>query len=162
MDKELQIIRQALLNEEEAVSFYTLAADRALSAEAREAFLALVAEEQKHIDWLGELYRSLTAGSSPDFTATKYPEPQPPVQYNWETIGRESGSLAVSVFGIGINLEKAAIDFYTAAARQSELAGAKALYEKLARWENQHLEAFQQEYDRLRDQWWEEQGFSPA
>lgn len=161
-EKELQIIRQALLNEQEAISFYHMAAAQALSAEAREAFLDLAAEEQQHIDWLKDLYSTLKNDSTPEIDTADYPEPTLPVQHNWQTIGRESGSLAVSVFGIGVNLEKAAIDFYTQAAQRTELAPARALYEKLVRWENLHLEKFQREYDRLRDQWWEEQGFSPA
>lgn len=159
---EVKIIRQALLNEQEAISFYTMAADQAKSEDAKEAFLELVAEEQQHVDWLMALYKGICENSVGTFDPSIFEEPSAPVQYDWKTIGRESGSLAVSVFGIGINMEKAAIDYYKEAARTTQLPAAKTLYEKLVRWEYQHLEQFQQEYDNLREEWWDQQGFSPS
>lgn len=159
---EVKIIRQALLNEQEAISFYTMAAGQAKSEEAKEAFLDLAAEEQKHVDWLMALYKSICEDSVGAFDPSVFDEPSAPVQYDWNTIGRESGSLGVSVFGIGITMEKAAIDYYSEAARTTELPAAKALYEKLVRWEYQHLEQFQKEYDKLREEWWDQQGFSPS
>lgn len=161
-NNELKILRQALINEQEGVSFYTMAAGQAKDKEAEAAFRELAAEEQMHIDWLLGLYRSICDDRIESFDPSEFEEPPAPVKYDWTTIGRESGSLAVSVFGIAINLEKAAIDFYTEAAKTTELPAAKALYEKLIRWEYQHLEQFQREYDNLRDEWWEQQGFSPA
>jgi len=159
---ELKIIRQALLNEQEGVDFYTLAAGRAALPEAREAFQQLAAEEQKHIDWLVALYKSIAQSNVQGFDPSIFEEPPAPGLYDWKKIGRESGSLAVSVFGIGINLEKAAIEFYSAAAEKTQLSAAKALYQILIRWENQHLEQFQRDYDALREEWWDKQGFSPA
>ncbi|MGI6364759.1 MAG: ferritin family protein [Bacillota bacterium] len=159
---ELKVIRQALINEQEAIGFYTMAAGQAKNKETETAFLELAAEEQMHIDWLLGLYRSISDRAAESFDPSEFEEPTAPVKYDLTTIGRESGSLAVSVFGIAVNLEKAAIDFYAEAARNTELPAAKALYEKLVRWESQHLEQFQKEYDRLRDEWWEQQGFSPA
>lgn len=159
--KELQIIRQALLNEHQAIEFYTLAAGKDNPADVREAFQQLAAEEQQHVEWLRDLYASIESEGAQSFDPATLAEPAP-LSYDAETIGRERGSLAVSVFGIGVKLEKAAIDYYTKAAAASELPAAKALYEKLIRWEYQHLEQFQKQYDLLRDEWWEQQGFSPA
>lgn len=160
--QELTIIRQALLNEQEGHDFYLLAAKQAASAEAREAFEQLAAEEQKHIDWLLDLYRSIKEERSERFDPSVYQEPPSPGLHNFRNIGRETGTLAVSVFGIGVNLEKAAIDFYTAAAEKTRLPAAKKLYELLIRWENQHLEQFQQEYNQLKEEWWDKQGFTPS
>lgn len=162
INKELTIIRQALLNEHEGQDFYTLAAKEATLDEARDAFESLAAEEQKHIDWLLDLYQSIKENRMENFDPSEYQEPPSPGLHNPKVIGRESGSLAVSVFGIGINLEKAAIDFYTAAAEKTTLPAAKDLYQLLIRWETQHLEQFEQEYDQLKEEWWDKQGFSPS
>ncbi|MDD2282152.1 MAG: ferritin family protein [Eubacteriales bacterium] len=159
---ELKIIRQALLNEQEGYDFYTLAANQVESQEAKEAFSQLAAEEQKHIEWLREMYKQLAANNPDGFDFTNIADPPAPGLYTKKNIGRESGSLAVSVFGIGVNMEKAAIDFYTAAAEQSQLPAAKRLYNNLIMWENQHLEKFLSEYESLKQDWWERQGFSPA
>jgi len=160
-NNELRIIRQALLNELEAHDFYTLAAGQAASPEAREAFEDLAAEEQKHIDWLRDLYKNITGNTIQDFDPS-FEEPSSPGLHNLDVIGRESGSLPVSVFGIGVNLEKAAVDYYSAAAEQTQLPAAKKLYQLLIRWEKQHLDQFQREYDRLREEWWDQQGFTPS
>lgn len=160
--KELQIIRQALINEQMAISYYTIAANQANSPQVKEAFEQLVSEEKDHIDWLMELHNSVAGKGLDDFDPNSFDEPQAPVSYDESTIGRESGSLAVSVYGIGINLEQAAIAYYRDAAAKTKIPKAKALYEKLVRWESQHLNKFQVEFDRLKEEWWEEQGFSPA
>src|SRR5690554_3511049 len=90
-NNELRIIRQALLNELEAHDFYTLAAGQAASPEAREAFEDLAAEEQKHIDWLRDLYKNITGNTIQDFDPS-FEEPSSPGLHNLDVIGRESGS----------------------------------------------------------------------
>ncbi|MTI94011.1 MAG: rubrerythrin [Firmicutes bacterium] len=159
---ELQILRQAILNEQEGYDFYSLAAAQTDLEEAREAFGQLAAEELKHIEWLRDLYGKIKANDPESFDLSKVEQPPAPGLYDWQNIGRESGSLAVSVFGIGINMEKAAIDFYSRAAEKTQLPAARELYKILIRWENQHLEQFQQDYDTLREEWWEKQGFTPS
>lgn len=102
---ELKIIRQALLNEQEGYDFYTLAGNQAESQEAKEAFSQLAAEEQKHIEWLREMYKQLAANNPDGFDFSKIADPPAPGLYTKKNIGRESGSLAVSVFGIGVNMD---------------------------------------------------------
>ena len=108
------------------------------------------------------MYESITNNNPDSFDLSTVEDPPAPGLYNWKNIGRESGSLAVSVFGIGINMEKAAIDFYAKAAQETELPVARELYQLLVKWESQHLEQFQQDYDVLKEDWWEKQGFSPS
>jgi rubrerythrin len=162
MYHELKIIRQALLNEQEGHDFYTLAAQQAENPEAKEAFDNLASEELNHIKWLREMYKKLAANNPDGFDFSTIDLPPVPGLYTAENIGRESGSIAVSVYGIAVNMEKAAIDFYTAAAEQTKVPAAARLYNNLILWENQHLEKFLSEYESLKQDWWQSQGFDPA
>jgi rubrerythrin len=161
--KELEIIRQAILNETEGYDFYAMAAAKSGAGEAGEAFRQLASEELKHIDWLKDLYLELKKDSSGSFEWTSMEEPpDSPEIFSWKNAGLEKGSLAVSVLGIGIQLERAAIEFYEKAGRETTIPAAKKLFDVLIKWEYQHLSQFQQDYDMLREEWWERQGFSPS
>jgi len=50
---------------------------------------------------------------------------------------------ADEVFGIGLEIEKNGMDFYTAAAEQTELPAAKKLFKELSEWEKQHVLIFE-------------------
>lgn len=159
---ELQVVRQAVLNETEGYNFYMMAAGQASDPEAKEAFKQLALEELKHIDWLKELYNKLATGNVSAFDVDQLEDPPPAELFTWANAARESGTLAVSVFGIGIQMEKAAIDFYTKAAENTSIPQAKALYQTLIKWEYEHLHQFEKDYDELKEDWWQKQGFSPS
>jgi rubrerythrin len=160
--EELFVIRQAVLSETEGYDFYMMAAAKTPDQEAKQAFEQLAMEEQKHIDWLKDLYEKISKDNVGAFDANSLEDPPPPRLFKWSNAARESGTLAVSVFGIGIQMEKAAIDFYTKAAENTAIPQAKALYEKLVKWEYEHMRQFEKDYDELKEDWWEKQGFSPA
>lgn len=84
-----------------------------------------------------------------------------PKIFAWENLDREGASKAVSVFGIGIQMERDSVDFYKKAAKDTEVQEAKVIYEELAKWEQSHLEQFYKEYETLMEEWWSEQGFEP-
>ena len=161
-DEELRVLKTAIINEEEGEFFYTLTANQSSDEEMRQAFLFLAAEEHKHQDWLRKLAGQLASGKSLEAVA---PGPD-----DWAKAGLfdrvkprgEKGSFEVSAFHIGVMLEKEAIDFYTEAARRTALPEARQLYERLVSWETKHLQAFEQIYDHLKDEWWQQQQFSPA
>ena len=160
--EELFVIRQAVLNETEGYDFYMMAAAKTSDPEAKGAFEQLALEEQKHIDWLKDLYEKIAKDDVAAFDISTLEDPPPPRLFNWSNAARETGTLAVSVFGIGIQMEKAAIDFYTKAAEKTTIPQAKTLYETLVKWEYEHMTQFEKNYDSLKEDWWEKQGFSPS
>ena len=161
--KELEILKKAILIEKEGYEFYKIAADKAVETEVKDAFLYLASEEKNHESWLRSLYHDIEKQQpiSLDVDHLQHLEPSTKI-FNWENISPESGSLAVSVFGIGVNIEKKAIDYYHHAARETTIPEAKKLYEILIVWETEHLDLFQKNYDLLKDEWWDTQHFSPA
>jgi len=59
LNDELLIIKTAIINEAESMEFYKMAAERAEVSDVKTAFLELSAEEELHMNWLKEIYKSL-------------------------------------------------------------------------------------------------------
>lgn len=157
-DKELLTLKSAILNEEEGYQFYTLAARQTTDDMTKGAFAFLAEEESKHKTWLLQLYRK-TADRLKPAPILEYSSPGVFKPVNAKT---ESGSLEVSVFGIGILMEKASMEFYRQAAEETESEELKGLYLHLAEWETGHLEMLENVYEQLKEDWWDRQGFSPS
>jgi len=161
-ENELEILKTAILNESEGEQFYTLAAEKATEEDAKDAFLYLAEEEKKHRNWLEKLYLQIKSQEEIIIDFERLDDISSPNIFTAKKIRPESGSIEVSVFHIGILMEKASIDFYREAAQKTSLDKAKELYEMLVQWEMKHMETLEKTYDYLKEEWWDKQGFSPA
>lgn len=56
---DLDVIRQAILNEVEGMAFYDLAAQRTSNPEVKEALIFLKDQEADHEEWLKNLFERL-------------------------------------------------------------------------------------------------------
>lgn len=159
--KELQVIKQAIINEIEGFEFYSLAAKQAANEESKIAFEALAQEELLHVNWLKKMYKGLSQNKEDDLLFAHEIEASPPKIFKWSNVDRKSASLAVSVFGIAVQMEKESIKFYDAAAKNTDIEKLKGFYNTLSSWEKGHLEQFAEEYDNLKEDWWNLQDFEP-
>lgn len=160
--KELQVLKQAIINEVEGAEFYKLAASKeGISEEVKNEFLYLAEEEIKHIEWLKTLFEKVKDDKEDEFNLSIIePLPSPRI-FNWDKLDRESATIAVSVFGIAIQTETAAVEFYEKAAKNTTLEKARKLYNVLASWEKLHVETFSKEYENLLEEWWSQQNYAP-
>ena len=159
--EELDIIAQAILNEVEGYEFYRMAANQAGTGESKEAFLELANEELKHVEFLKALFDRIKNDKTEDIKlALETPPPSPNI-YNWSKIDKEFTSLAMSVFGIGIQMEEASIVFYEDAKSKTKFDEAKKLFDLLIKWEKVHLEQFVEQYNMHKENWWADQSFAP-
>jgi len=158
---ELNVIKQAILNEVEGYEFYKLAAGQVDDSGSKEALLELANEELKHVEYLKKLFDKIKIGVEDDQALAFEEGPPSPNLYNWDRFDKSLTSLAMSVFGIGIQLEQDAIEFYTKAKNESKLEAAQKLYDILIKWEKVHLEQFTAQYDIYKEDWWSDQGFAP-
>ena len=156
---ELNVIKQAILNEVEGYEFYKMAASQAGDGGSREALMELANEELKHVEYLKKLFDKIKDGKEDDQALAFEEGPPSPDIYNWDRLDKSLTSLAMSVFGIGIQMEKDSIDFYTKAKNDSQLEEAKNLYDILIKWERVHLEQFTAQYNMYKEDWWSDQGF---
>lgn len=158
---ELDVISQAMLNEVEGYEFYKMAAGQKGTNESKEAFLELANEELKHVEYLKKLFDSIKSGVEDDIKLAFEASPPSPDIYNWEKVDKEYTSLAMSVFSIGIQMEKASIEFYENAKKNTSFEEGRKLFDLLIKWEYVHLQQFTEQYEMYKEDWWADQGFAP-
>lgn len=161
VEKDIQIFKQAIINEVEGYEFYKMAAYSAENEVSKKTFLDLANEELKHIDWLKDALKKLSTDPQDQTTLALLENPPSPDIFKWDNVRIKQASMAVSVFGIGIEMERASVKFYEDAMNNTSFETAKKLFEVLAKWEKVHLEQFSAEYDHLIKDWWSDQGFAP-
>lgn len=161
--EELAIISQAVLNEVEGFEFYKMASERSTSDGTREAFKELANEELKHAEYLRKLWTQLSDGGEiniENILGSGVDIPSPEI-YRWDKVDKNDTSVAMSVFGIGMQMEQSSIDFYEKAKEKVQSQASKDLFDILAGWERVHLMQFSEQYAILKEDWWAEQGFAP-
>ncbi|MCC5908997.1 MAG: ferritin family protein [Clostridiaceae bacterium] len=159
--EELDIIKQAILNEIEGFEFYQMAAKQAGTKESSETFMALAREELKHADYLKDLFDKIKTNEGEDFELAFVSEPPSPNIYKWNKMDKQYTGLGMSVFAIGVQMEKDTIQFYKEAKKKTKLKQAEILYDLLIKWEFIHLKQFAEQYDIYKEEWWADQGFAP-
>lgn len=159
--EELKIIKQAILNEIEGYEFYKMASKNAELKEVSDVLLMLAGEEKKHVEWLEELFNKIKDDKTDDIRLADLENPPSPQIFKWEKVDRKHIGVAVSSFAIGMQMEKASVEYYKEAIEKTQIEEAKKLYKVLVAWEQNHLEIFSKEYDVLAEDWWNDQGFQP-
>ena len=161
LKQELDIISQAILNEVEGYEFYKMAANQVGEGDSKGAFMELANEELKHVKYLEELMDKIKASDDDKIYIAHESNPPSPDIYNWDKADKENTSLAMAVFGIGIDMEKASIEFYQKAKENTSIEAARKLYDVLIKWEEVHLAQFTEQYEMYRNDWWDDQSFAP-
>lgn len=153
MTTELNILKVAILNEQEGYQFYKGAAERSTNEETKNAFLGFAQEEKMHENMLRQMYEQLrTASRASVYDPDGGNVSQPRIFGRVGTVINDDYELAA--YRIAILLEEAAIRFYTESAEQTDSAEVKKLLLELAQWETSHRDAFAGVYEQLREAWW--------
>jgi len=159
LKRDVEVFKQAILNEVEGYEFYKMAAYNTTEDEVKKAFLNLANEELKHIDWLKDAFKKLSGNSDDQVKLATIENPPSPAIFRWENLQAQNANIAVTVFGIGMEMERASVVFYDKAAKETSIEAARQLFEVLSKWEQVHLEQFSSTYDVLMKDWWADQGF---
>lgn len=162
--EDVKILKKAILLEAEGEHFYRLAADNTSSHDVKQAFLFLAEEEKQHGIWLRRLMESMAPDQKFDIKQLEDEAGMelPPIFDRSKTEEARRNTLEISVFHVGILIEKASLDYYRDAAAKTTNQDAKSLYEKLSVWEMHHLDELEKVYDSLTQDWFDHQSFSPA
>lgn len=170
---ELDVCRQAILNEEEGAAFYALAAERTEDSDVKEAFLFLREQEKLHSKWLRSLYNHLVfevASANMEWETLAEFEFNRQAELNKQGRSPEiflknkaNFNLSIddiTVFAAGALIEKASIEFYQDALEKAVSEDAKQLYQRLVIWEQDHLDELNRIHKALSDQWLDQQDFT--
>jgi rubrerythrin len=164
LKKALAGIRTAIETEIRGLEFFKTAADRCEDPDGREMFLAMAREEVEHKKLLEREFRSLLEQGKflPHDEVTKeipLEETALPVEAFRESLKRSN--FEMSAIGIGIMLEKSAIEHFERMANETDDEEARKTFRWLAEWERGHLDQLMEIDRSLRDAYWADQGFAP-
>ncbi|MCF7929162.1 MAG: ferritin family protein [Spirochaetales bacterium] len=161
---ELDILKKAILLEQQGKALYEQVAQSTSSRGAGEVFSIMAKEETKHIEYLSKHFASVREKGA--FLETddygKPDESFADVVLEEEIIRQISASgFEAAAISAAIEMEKKAVSLYEKGAADTSDENAAGLYRTLADWERTHLD-FLVEMDReLTEDIWNENSFWP-
>lgn len=158
---ELEIIKQAIINEIESYEFYRIAAKGFENLEIKRELEEFMNEEKDHVTWLEELYSKMKDPSNSDIVLSTIPTPDPDEPFKMDLSKVKNISSLMSVYSIGVELESKAMKFYEEQAELAEDKDVKKLFKVLASWEGKHHDSFSKMYNILKNEWWSQQSYAP-
>lgn len=164
LEKEVNVLRQAMLNEVEGMEFYRLSAEKFGPSATKDALLQLAKEEESHVEYLKDLSERIlnkTIDFDPEKLKKEVPSPEIFTWNNVEEADEDMIRLAVTVFSVGMGMEKDSVAFYEKAKEEAETAEVKELFDILIAWEKAHYLAFEKQYRIFEQEWWNQQNFAP-
>ena len=160
-----EILRKAYQIEVDGYTFYSMAAEQARKEPVQELFDKLARDEVQHKAYLKSVMGSYDEKGIEAFAVHRR---DPDLKEFTSTIFTDSfkrqahgADFELGVLSIGMTLESNAIRYFSAAAGHTAEDEVRSFYEFLADWERQHLDALQQLYNGVRQDFWHEGGFSP-
>ncbi|MBU0753622.1 MAG: ferritin family protein [Planctomycetes bacterium] len=157
-------LAKAMQAENEGRHFYLMAAQNTKDAQGKEVFEQLADEEQDHFNFLQAHYKAVKQTGNPDQSvklAEKKFNGDHPIFSDELKKRIGSAHYEMTALSIGVQLELSAVNFYRGEAKAAEDHLVKDLYNELAAWEEGHLNALRSQVDSLKEDYWNEGGFSP-
>jgi rubrerythrin len=146
-------------------NFYKNAAKNVRDSKGKEVLLEMAEEEMNHFNYLRHQYHSIAQKGDYDFSkklAGKVHEHKDHPIFSQAIKDRiKESHYEVSVLTIGMKLELDAVKYYRECAKEAETEEAREFYEDLAKWEQGHYQAFEQELSALKEEYWQANNFIP-
>jgi rubrerythrin len=162
--KAIQGLLTALQTELNGIEFYRIAAEKTEDEKGKKAFQMLADDELKHFNAIQQQYKSLVEESkwtSVDLGKISIFEGESPI-FTDDLKNRVQGKhFEVTALSIGAQLEANSIDFYRKMKEQSNDPTAREMYTQLQKWEEAHLNAITRQLDIIKEDYWNDQRFSP-
>jgi rubrerythrin len=163
-NKTLDILKMAILMEKRGIAFYSNVAAQSINTEISNIFKIMATEESTHVKFLSEQFLSFE--KEQEFTCPNLPDPQADgianmvlsdeVKNNISAAGYEAAAISAA-----IDMEKKAIEVYSAQANASDNPNEKRLFNWLAEWEKGHLKILNDLDNDLREKIWYDHQFWP-
>jgi len=145
--------------------FYKAASKNTRDPKGKETFSRMAEEERGHFNSLRHQYESILKTGAYDFTR-KRPKSHrksgsDPI-FSKEIRNRIKNShFEVSALTIGMKLEMEAAGFYRKCAAKATTPAARKFYNELAEWEQGHYQAFKNQLDLLKEEYFAANNFVP-
>ncbi|MCP4570911.1 MAG: ferritin family protein [bacterium] len=160
----IKAIKDAVMVEIKGQQLYHHAATKTDDPQARAMFEMLAKDEDDHVNILMNQYKHLMQEGKIDLADVHPGEvdhgSNPVINDDFKK-ALQRGEFEMAIIGIGCDLERRAIAYYTEQAAKAEDAGLKQLFTWLVEWEDGHLEQLMELEKIYQDAYWADQGFSP-
>lgn len=144
-----EIIDYARVFEENAIKYYTDAAQRMEMSNSRDFLLSLVEEEHRHVEYLENLKRGINKGENvPEVKEKVKNLGYADLLNDTETVLDENSTYR-DIVATAMVKEKRAVETYEKYARYIENEQVQKVFSYLANEERKHLRRFEEEYDNL-------------
>lgn len=159
---QMEVLKEALLAEMKGYQLYTQAAESATDPAVKAIFESLAKDEEVHVDVLKTQAQTLFESGKLDLATVSMAEIG---GGSHEIIDDEfkkrlkSGTFEMAAIGIGCDLEKKAIAYYSEHANKTDDPALKDLFSWLTRWEEGHLNKLLELEGHYKDAYWADQGF---
>ena len=160
----MEVVKEALLAEVKGHQLYTHAATTTTDPAVQGIFKSLAKDEEGHIAILKSQAKALFDTGSLDLGAVSTAEVGGGSHAIIDDEFKRSlkkGTFEMAAIGIGCDLEKRAIAFYSEHAEKTEDAELKKLFTWLTEWEKNHLSQLLDLEKFYKDAFWADQGFMP-
>ena len=169
MDKKTKRILDGLKTAMEAEitghEFYKNAAKTTRDSKGKMAFSRMAEEEMGHFNYLKHQYHSLLEKGDYDLSKKmlkhRRKHSNSPI-FSKEVRRRlKNKHFEVSALTIGMKLEMDAIKFYQSCAKKAQSEEVTKFYNELVEWEKDHYQAFKQELEMLKEEYFLANNFVP-
>jgi len=162
-EKKLDILKGAILLEYKGKALYESVAQKSDIDAVRELFGFLVKEEEKHIELLKKQFTEIVKGN--DFDAADFAADEQSAfnQILTEKIGKEvsAASYESAVIAAALELEKKAVEYYSAQEMKTENIEEKKIFKWLTVWEKEHMMMMAKLDEEIKEQVWYDNAFWP-
>lgn len=164
-ERALEILKTAILLERRGKTFYGQVASNTTVPEIKEVFATMAEEEQAHIDFLSEQYKSVLHNHQflkQQLEASHANEAIVDKIMNKGIKGKiEAASYEAAAIVAAIDMENKAIQVYSDRAEEATDTHEKELYSWLADWEKTHLKLLNEMNKQLMESIWYDNQFWP-
>lgn len=160
----IEAVKAAVMVEIKGQQLYSHAAMQTEDPAARAMFEALARDEDDHVRILQAQFKKLMEEGRVDLSLVHPAEVDHGSGDVIDDKFRRSikrGKFEMAVIGIGCDLEKKAVSYYSEQAAKAEDPELAKLFTWLAKWEEGHLANLIELEKMLQDEYWADLGFSP-
>ena len=164
-DQILQALKQAIQAEVEGHHFYLMAARTTQDAKGRKVFEQLAKDEVEHMEHLRAQYRTVLGSGLPDGNLSLGSPPtirgDSPIFTEELRARAGEAHFEMTAISVGIQLELQAEKFYRSQASDCGDPTLARFWSELAEWESGHYHLLLRQQDYLREDYWNDNSFSP-
>lgn len=147
-DKELEVMKIAMLHEDEGAQYYMLQSNQWHDAVICENFRQLAEEEKLHSQWIKDLFQSKKEfGDGKMMTFLK--DVSGPGLFDWSGVKRMSNLDEKAVFKKAMDMEEASYKYYESIKDNGSDPDMIRLLDILIDWEKSHYNTFKKIYDAI-------------